>query len=186
LLLPCTKAPGKGTGLGLAQVYGFARQSEGTVKSASTRGQGTTITLYLPRSATSPPPKREQTDHVFPQGECETILLVEDNAEVANLSTALLKEFGYQVKLAENVDEALSLITNGEAIDLVFSDIVLPGCLNGLDLARDLRRRFPQIPVLLTTGYSTEGRNVLQEGFAILPKPYKPHLLHRAIRDLLA
>jgi len=114
-----------------------------------------------------------------------TVLLVEDDPEVADMIALLLEEFGYEVRLAADAGQALSLVRRGDAIDLVFSDIVMPGGLNGVDLARTMRRRFPQIAVLLTTGYGTEAGTAREEGFAILPKPFCPELLDQAIRDVL-
>ncbi len=114
-----------------------------------------------------------------------TVLLVEDDPEVADMIALLLEEFGYEVRLAADAGQALSLVRRGDAIDLVFSDIVMPGGLNGVDLARTMRRRFPQIAVLLTTGYGTEAGTAREEGFAILPKPFCPDLLDQAIRDVL-
>jgi signal transduction histidine kinase/CheY-like chemotaxis protein len=177
-----TKERGKGTGLGLAQVRNFTQKSGGAVTASSTPGEGTTITLYLPRAA--PPPATVRTE-VIDAPTAKTLLLVEDNPEVADMKAVLLQEYGYRVKIATGVEEALSLVTSGEPIDIVVSDIVMPGKLNGIDLARALRTRFPQLPVLLTTGYSAAARNASQEGFVILPKPYRPDSLQRTIRDLL-
>jgi two-component system, NtrC family, sensor kinase len=114
-----------------------------------------------------------------------TLLIVEDNPEIAQMKSVLLQEYGYRIKLAADGEQALSIVMSGESIDLLFCDIVMPGKLNGIDLARILRDRFPRLPVLLTTGYTAEAANASQEGFAILPKPYRPEVLHRAIRDLL-
>ena len=180
-----SKEAGTGTGLGLAQVYGFAHQSEGTVTAASIPGQGTTITLHLPRSSAPGIPKRQTAADPSIATAHQTILLVEDNPEVAKVGMFLLQEFGYRVALAEDARQALSLVGDGATIDLVFSDIVMPGGFNGVDLARTLRRRFPQLPVLLTTGYSTEADEAAQEGFPIVPKPYHPQQLRQAICDLM-
>ena len=114
-----------------------------------------------------------------------TVLIVEDDPEVADMIALLLEELGYEVRLAADAGQALSLVRRGDAIDLVFSDIVMPGGLNGVDLARTMRRRFPQIAVLLTTGYGIEAGTAREAGFAILPKPYCPDLLDQAIRDVL-
>jgi signal transduction histidine kinase/CheY-like chemotaxis protein len=180
-----TKVPGKGTGLGLAQVYGFARQSGGTVTAVSVPGRGTTITMYLPRSACPPLAGRQEVIDPFSGTTSATLLIVEDNPEVAQMKAVLLEEYGYRVVLAADAEQALSLVMSGEIIDLVFSDIVMPGKLNGIELARALRERFPRLPILLTTGYSTEAGSASQEGFAIVAKPYRAEVLHRAILDLL-
>jgi two-component system NtrC family sensor kinase len=114
-----------------------------------------------------------------------TLLIVEDNPEIAQMKSILLQEYGYRIALAADGEQALSIVMSGEIIHLVFCDIVMPGKLNGIDVARILREHFPRLPVLLTTGYTTEAGNASQEGFAILAKPYRPEVLHRAIRDLL-
>ena len=180
-----TKQQGKGTGLGLSQVYEFARQSGGTVSARSTPGQGSTITLYLPRSASRPLASGSQVSDISTSAMGATLLIVEDNPEIAQMKSVLLQEYGYRIALAADGEQALSIVMSGEIIHLVFCDIVMPGKLNGIDVARILREHFPRLPVLLTTGYTTEAGNAPQEGFAILAKPYRPEVLHRAIRDLL-
>ena len=180
-----TKQQGKGTGLGLSQVYEFARQSGGTVTARSTPGQGTTITLYLPRSASRPLASGSQVSDISTSAMGATLLIVEDNPEIAQMKSVLLQEYGYRIALAADGEQALSIVMSGEIIHLVFCDIVMPGKLNGIDVARILREHFPRLPVLLTTGYTTEAGNAPQEGFAILAKPYRPEVLHQAIRDLL-
>jgi PAS domain S-box-containing protein len=180
-----TKAVGKGTGLGLSQVYGFAHQSGGTVNVTSEVGRGTTISLYLARCATAaiampqlPDPKNV--------GQAEgTILVVEDNPEVADISATLLQQIGYRVLRAGNAIEALERIEGGERIDLVFSDIVMPSGMNGIHLAQELNERYPTIRVLLTTGYS----DVAAAGetrFPILRKPFELPALEQAIREVMA
>ncbi|HYH38627.1 MAG TPA: ATP-binding protein [Azospirillum sp.] len=180
-----TKEVGKGTGLGLSQVYGFATQAGGTVGLDSRPGEGTAITLYLPRSedgtaqAAAAPAQR-------PQSVGGAILLVEDSPEIGRTATTLLEGFGYSVVHAENADRALEALGNGKRFDLVFSDIVMPGSMNGLDLARRVRERFPAMPVLLTTGYSNAADTAEKEGFRLLQKPYRPEVLAEAVRELLA
>jgi len=180
-----TKEAGKGTGLGLSQVCSFAKRAGGAVTAVSSPGRGTTITLYLPLSTAMP----LSTAPCFRDGSNDaargTILLVDDNADVADVKAMILREYGYQVKLATDAEQALSMVSDGEPTDIVVSDIVMPGKLNGVDLARVLRKRFPELPVLLTTGYSAEAGHASQEGFTILPKPYRPEVLYRVIRDLL-
>jgi PAS domain S-box-containing protein len=177
-----TKAADKGTGLGLSQVYGFARQSGGGVTIKSQVGEGTSITLYLPRSrrpvAAATPDASEPT----PRGH-GTILVVEDNPEVANVTSTLLTQLGYQVMQAGGANEALSLLQK-TAVDLVFSDIVMPGPMNGLVLAREIKMRYPALPVVLTSGYSDVARGAESE-FVILRKPFQVAALERTMREAL-
>ena len=180
-----TKAVGKGTGLGLSQVYGFAHQSGGTVSVVSEVGRGSTISLYLARCklAALATPQISDPKNVGPaEG---TILVVEDNPEVADVSAALLQQIGYRVLVAGNAVEALERIEGGDRIDLVFSDIVMPHGMNGIHLAQELTKRYPAIRVLLTTGYS----DVAAAGetrFPILRKPFELPALEQAIRDVMA
>jgi two-component system NtrC family sensor kinase len=176
-----TKDVGKGTGLGLSQVYGFARQSGGGATVTSTVGRGTAITLFLPRSFEMPAPSPEPSiapEAVEPAG---TVLLVEDNAEVAAVARAYFADLGYKVKAATNAQAGLDLIATDRGIDLVFSDIVMPGAMSGLDLARAVRQSFPEIVVLLTSGYSSSAQDAVRQGFAVLPKPYDLGALQRAL-----
>jgi PAS domain S-box-containing protein len=179
-----TKEVGKGTGLGLAQVYGFAQQSGGSVDIRSEEGRGTTVTLYLPRAksgvveSTSKAPLSERTARSL------HILLVDDNAEVAEVATSILAEQGHQVTSARSADEALAKLETFQGFDLVFSDLVMPGERNGLDLARTVRERWPSLPMLLTTGYSEAANRATEEGFTLLTKPYTPDTLLRAVAEL--
>jgi PAS domain S-box-containing protein len=179
-----TKEVGKGTGLGLAQVYGFAQQAGGSVDIRSEEGRGTTVTLYLPRTRT------EVVDGAREAAVREGIvcprhiLLVDDNAQVAEVATAILTEQGHQVTYAANADEALTKLETSQAFDLVFSDLVMPGERNGLDLARTVRERWPSLPVILATGYSDAANRATQEGFTLVTKPYAPDTLLRAVAEL--
>jgi CheY-like chemotaxis protein len=177
-----TKAVGKGTGLGLSQVHGFARQAGGGVTVRSTPGRGTTITLYLPRAraALTRTPQAADTPRT-PQME-GTVLLVEDNAEVAGVTVALLEQLGYRVLFAGNASAALARLKAREKIDLVLSDIVMPGGMNGIELAAEIRRQFPDIPVLLTSGYSESAR-AAETRYAILRKPFELSDLVRALGE---
>jgi CheY-like chemotaxis protein len=179
-----TKEVGKGTGLGLAQVYGFAQQAGGSVDIRSEEGRGTTVTLYLPRARTEV--VSEARDAAVREGiVCPRhILLVDDNAQVAEVATAILTEQGHQVTYAGNADEALTKLETSQAFDLVFSDLVMPGERNGLDLARTVRERWPTLPVLLATGYSDAANRATQEGFTLVTKPYTPDTLSRAVAEL--
>ena len=177
-----TKAVGKGTGLGLSQVYGFARQSGGTVTIDSQVGRGTTVTFYLPRSRAAV--ATEHDEEALPAtGGSGTILIVEDNLDVADVTCSLLAQFGYRVIHATNATDALARFEEGN-VDLVFSDIVMPGPMDGLALAREIRARDPAIPILLTTGYSdaTPGND---SEFDILRKPFQMAALEAAVREAL-
>jgi signal transduction histidine kinase/ActR/RegA family two-component response regulator len=179
-----TKGLEQGTGLGLSQVYGFSRQSGGTVTVASRLGHGTTITLYLQRGAgalapelNAAPPREEARDH-------ETILLVEDNAEVLEVAGTLLSDLGYRVRSVDSAAAALHALEEGEPVDLVFSDVVMPGKLDGIGLARRIHRDYPEVRVLLTSGYAAAA-NLAERGFPILRKPYRLNTLGRAVREAL-
>jgi CheY-like chemotaxis protein len=180
-----TKPLDKGTGLGLSQVYGFARQSGGHVTVSSEPGEGTTITLYLPRSHET---VAARTDAVATPAAAHghgVVLVVEDNREVAETATSLLEQLGYQVARAETASEALSRLARGEKFSLVFSDIVMSGDMDGIALAREVRLRYPAVPILLTSGYSHEAQSVSVET-PILRKPYQIGALDRAIREVLS
>jgi PAS domain S-box-containing protein len=174
-----TKPIGKGTGLGLSQVHGFAHQAGGTVKVTSELGKGTTITILLPRKDV-----RLSVDDInaAETGGSGTVLLVDDNPEVAAVSSNLLEQLGYTVRRVENAEAALREIES-DGIDFVFSDIVMPGKMDGLSLARHLKAIRPQLPILLATGYSDAAVNVRND-FPILRKPYEIHELSQAIAKL--
>jgi len=178
-----TKDVGKGTGLGLSQVYGFARQSGGAATIVSTPRRGTAVTLFLPRTWEQPAQPDEQGAAVDAKHHAGTVLLVEDNVEVAEVTKAYFEELGYTVKQALSAQAGLDRIGHDGDIDLVFSDILMPGGMNGLELADAVRRRFPAIGVLLTTGYSSSAQDAVARGFAVLHKPYNLAELERAVRD---
>lgn len=174
-----TKPIGKGTGLGLSQVHGFAHQAGGTVRVASELGKGTTFTILLPRGEDAP--VREATEALSLRGS-GTVLLVEDNPEVAIVSIGLLEQLGYHVRRVADAESALrELEHNG--VDFVFSDIVMPGKMDGLTLAHRLRQIRPDLPILLATGYSEAAAGVRGD-FPILRKPYEIHELSEAIAKL--
>ncbi|HTP93167.1 MAG TPA: response regulator [Xanthobacteraceae bacterium] len=177
-----TKEVGKGTGLGLSQVYGFAKQSGGaaTITSSS---RGTAVTLFLPRTWESPAQPNEQPDAVVAKRTAGTVLLVEDNAEVADVGKSYLEQLGYKVKQASSAQAGLDLIEREDKVDLVFSDILMPGGMNGLELADAIRTRFPGLPVLLTTGYSSSAQDAVRQGFEVLQKPYNLAALERALGE---
>ena len=183
-----TKEIGKGTGLGLPQVYGFTQQSGGTITVASVVGEGTTVTMLLPRTAGSPaePAPRRADNPARHNGGMGSILLVEDNDEVAMLVTEMLRELGYRVTRAASAQGALGALADGREIDLVLSDIMMPGTMNGMELAREVRRRRPGASILLTTGYA--GAAVQEAdvaGIDILCKPYAIEALGAALRAAL-
>jgi len=178
-----TKDVGKGTGLGLSQVYGFARQSGGTATVTSAVGRGTVITLYLPRTHEAPAPPVARVEPQAVPRQAGTVLLVEDNAEVAEVTTAYFQQLGYTVKQVSNGHEALRWLGNEAAVDVVFSDILMPGGMNGLDLGRAIAQLYPALPVVLTTGYSSSARDAVAQGFVVLQKPFDLAALERSLRE---
>jgi CheY-like chemotaxis protein len=174
-----TKPVGKGTGLGLSQVHGFAHQAGGTVTIDSELGKGTTFTMYLPRGAAG----ATASTAGMAKTRTGTVLLVEDNPDVASASAGLLEQLGYQVRWAPNAETALQEIEKN-SIDLVFSDIVMPGRLDGLGLAHTIKQKYPALPILLATGYSEAARNA-HASFSILRKPYQMQELSRALAQLI-
>lgn len=183
-----TKAEGEGTGLGLSMVYGFIKQSGGHVKIYSEVGQGTTIRLYLPRSRREEVVNtRDFSDPV--RGGTERILVVEDDATVRQTTVEMLKELGYEVLQAGNADAAMTVINSGIAIDVLFTDVVMPGSLRAPELARLVRAQRPDVAVLYTSGYTQNaivhaGR--LDEDVDLLSKPFSRDDLARKIRQVLA
>jgi len=185
-----TKEIGKGSGLGLAQVYGFAQQSGGKVDIESSPGQGTSIHLLLPRSqrpVQDAPAPHASIDPVA-NGFSGCVLLVEDDSEVAALVRDMLVDLGYEVVHASSAVAALGALADARRIDFVFSDIMMPGGTSGIDLAREIRRRRGDAtPILLTSGYSEPIRDeAVALGIPVLPKPYGLEDLRGAIAHLLA
>ncbi|SFP59659.1 His Kinase A (phospho-acceptor) domain-containing protein [Bradyrhizobium sp. Ghvi] len=180
-----TKEIGKGSGLGLAQVHGFATQSRGTVRIKSQLGQGTSIELYLPRSKDLPSKQRHLIDFnkARPKKNDEgQVLLVEDDEEVAALVGEMLAQLGYGVTRAASAAAALGALADGRPVDLIFSDIMMPGGMNGVELAREIKRRRSDVPVLLTSGYAQASVHEAQDaGIQILPKPYQLEELAAAL-----
>lgn len=182
-----TKPEGQGSGLGLSMVYGFVKQSAGHLKLYSEVGHGTTVRIYLPRV------KRDEDiltelDSGQVTGGTETILLAEDDDEVRNIAVALLQDLGYRVLTAKDAAAALAIIESGVPLDLLFTDVVMPGSLRSPELARMARERLPQLAVLFTSGY-TENAVVhagrLDDGVELLSKPYSREALARKIRNVL-
>lgn len=184
-----TKGPGHGSGLGLSMVHGFVHQSGGTIRLSSSVGKGTAVRLFLPRSAEpmAVPPKR--TVSALPRG-TESVVLVDDNDDVRETVAEALKSLGYRVTEAESGDAALSLLEGraGE-FDLVVTDMIMPGKVDGLALGRIIRERWPKIGVLLTTGFAGETDDRVDGGaaeFSVLTKPYRKEELARMMRSALA
>ena len=179
-----TKEVGKGTGLGLSQVYGFAKQSGGEIGVVSDEGQGATFTLYLPRedaALQAEPESRRGVDHIEGGGR---VLVVEDNSEVGDFAEHVLAELGFDATLATNGAEALAKLEEGHSFDVVFSDVVMP-VMSGVELARTIRSRWPDLPVVLTSGYAHILAAEHGHGFPLLHKPYSLDALGRAIHQAL-
>jgi CheY-like chemotaxis protein len=175
-----TKPVGKGTGLGLSQVHGFANQSGGAVTVSSEPGEGTVVTIYLPRSDATTSAAAADAAKSAPDQVQGTVMVVEDSRDVADVTTTLLEQLGYRVVRAENAAEALRHLQQGIEVDLLFSDIVMPGQMDGIALAQTCQERYPDIPVLLTSGYS-DAASAADGRFDILRKPFELSALERAI-----
>lgn len=178
-----TKGPDKGTGLGLSQVYGFARRSGGTMVIESTPGEGTQVTIYLPRNHAAASAVSPQVTAPYRAAAAETVLVVEDNADVREVAVSLLQQLGYRTLAVRDAAAALAALGSGTRIDLVFTDVVLPGRSDGVALAEAITARAPHIPVVLTTGYS-KGFDE-KPGYPLLRKPYQLPALGRIIHETL-
>jgi PAS domain S-box-containing protein len=188
-----TKEVGKGSGLGLAQVYAFVSQSGGDVSIDSKEGCGTTVTMQFPRfakpldtDASELAPAREEPLLGGTTERIGHILLVEDDPEVAALTMEMLDSIGFDVTHVTSPKAALGALANGRAIDIVFSDVMMPGGMSGVDLSHEIRRRRPEIPVVLTTGYIEAAREAISDGLDVLLKPYQLDALARVLGDRLA
>jgi CheY-like chemotaxis protein len=175
-----TKEVGKGTGLGLSQVYGFAHQAGGTVEADSTVGRGTTITIYLPSRADEQVNSNEGSAAKTKHSNGQTVLVVDDSADVAEVTSSLFEHLGYETLYRESAEAALDLLEEGTTIDLVFSDIVMPGTIDGIGLAREIHSRYPNLPVVLTTGYS-DATKAVPPNLKILRKPFDADTLRDVI-----
>lgn len=189
-----TKSKSGGTGLGLAMVYGFVRQSGGHVTLYSELGLGSSFGLYFPALSEAPhAPKpdtlRDSNGNVTPRGKGETVLVVEDNPKVRKLSIARIRDLGFKTEEAESGDDAYLMLQNGVHADVVFSDLVMPGTLNGYALAAKVAVEFPHLKVLLTSGYASD---VVTETLAherpydVLHKPYRQSELAGRLQALMA
>jgi len=182
-----TKGEGQGSGLGLAQVYGFAKQSNGAVTVESELGSGTRFTLYLPRTwaaAAERPPARVAA---APVEECDSfergprILVVDDDEAATEAAAAALRRLGCRVTVADRARQALGILAEDAGYDLVFSDIVMPDGMNGIELATAIELRHPGLPVLLTTGSLRTLHLAIAAGREVLPKPYTIAALQAAV-----
>ncbi|GGB82432.1 response regulator [Pseudoduganella buxea] len=182
-----TKPTGQGTGLGLSMAYGFVKQSGGEISLKSTPGQGTSVRIFLRRSEQAPAHEEEtQSAPLF--GGIETILVVEDETAVREATAELLSALGYQVLQAEDADHAARQIEDGADIDLLFTDVIMPGRMSSLELSELVRRKLPKAQILFTSGYAEgvlahEGK--LDPTISLLQKPYNADVLSARIRHLL-
>ncbi len=173
-----TKQPGEGTGLGLSQVYGFVQQSGGLVDLDSTPGDGTTITIRLPRSTNQLPAAQSQASAGSSVALSGNILLVEDNPLVADVTAQMLSTMGFHVEVVDRARKALDRLGSGAAgIDLLLTDVVMPDALNGVDLAVLVRDRFPALPVILTSGYNEASHSHQRR----VPDPAQTRSLRRTL-----
>jgi len=183
-----TKEVGKGTGLGLSMVYGFAKQSQGHVKIYSEPGHGTSVKLYLPRAGQESEPSNQEATLIADLHGSEIILLVEDNAPVREFAKTQLLYLGYRVLEAANGKDALAILREHPEIDLLFTDVVMPGGLNGRELAQEARKLYPALEVLFCSGYAESAvlhLGLLNEHVQLLNKPYSRLQLARRIRGML-
>jgi PAS domain S-box-containing protein len=191
-----TKGPERGTGLGLAQVHGFAKQSDGDVSIDSSPGQGTAITLRLPRARwmreadataeSASAARLRELGQLIERAAGKTVLIVEDTPDVAAFAESLLDDLGYQTRIARGPAEALGVLERGEPVDVLFSDVVMPGDMNGVDLARVVRQRWPDLPIVLASGYSDALSSVEPElRVEMLTKPYVLDELGQALERAL-
>jgi len=183
-----TKEKDKGSGLGLAMVYGFIKRMNGHISVYSEEEIGTTFRIYLPRSMSRAGPTENpvKVDEILPGG-TETILIVDDEEELVIIAKDILEELGYNTICANNADEALQVIGN-TAINLLFSDIIMAGSLNGFDLAETVTKSYPEIKILLTSGFAGKMQNseeIEKWGEKIIIKPYRSFDLANRIRQAL-
>jgi CheY-like chemotaxis protein len=181
-----TKPPGKGTGLGLSQVYGFVKQSGGEIEVDSAEGAGTRFRIYLPTSSAQPEQDQATTSERLAVVRPVRILLVEDDVSVAAVTEAMLIDFGHQVHRAANADEALRILWSEVELDVLFSDVVMPGSMNGVDLAKQAVAQRPSLKVLLTSGFAGESLDdwLSQSAWPFLRKPFLSTELATALANL--
>jgi len=182
-----TKEVGKGTGLGLAQVYGFVKQSGGGVQLRSRSGEGTTVALLLPiAQGATRPRKAAAPEDAGANGHGASVLVVEDDDDVASAVMGMLTQLGHRPTRVPTAAAALSALANGQQVDVVFSDVMMPGGMDGLALAREAGQRWPGIRVLLTTGYTGGGPAAVPPGVPVLRKPYRIDELTAALARVLS
>ncbi len=176
-----TKGPGKGSGLGLSQVFGFVRQSNGQIEIDSTLGKGTTVRMFLPRLNEDGTARggSEATPRIG------TVLITEDDPDVLTIAVETLRSLGYEVYSAANASEALTILKRNTPIDVLFTDIVLPRGINGIELAREARRLRPEIRVLLASGYTRPGLQIDEDAMHFIPKPYRVPELARQLEEMV-
>ncbi|MBV8334087.1 MAG: PAS domain S-box protein [Alphaproteobacteria bacterium] len=177
-----TKAPGKGSGLGLSQVYGFVRQSNGQIEIDSTPGRGTTVRMFLPRLVDA---SETDADASSPERKAGSVLITEDDPDVLTVSVETLRLLGYEVYSAANAAEAMTILRRDAPIDVLFTDVVMPDGINGIELVREARRLRPEIRVLLCSGYSPDGIQT-DESTSFLTKPYMIADLARELAALMS
>jgi nitrogen-specific signal transduction histidine kinase len=184
-----TKDVGKGSGLGLSMVYGFVKQSNGHINIYSEEGHGTTVKLYLPQAAGVADAPATETGISGGEHGDESILIVEDDALVREYVVTQISRFGYHTLAASNAAEGLAIINGAERIDLLFTDVIMPGGMNGRQFATEALKRRPGLKVLYTSGYTDNAivhHGRLDAGVLLLPKPYLSSDLARMIRTALA
>jgi PAS domain S-box-containing protein len=179
-----TKEVGKGTGLGLSQVHGFAHQAGGTVHAESKIGLGTAFTIYLPAYVGREIVKERVSEADVARSQRPMVLVVDDSAEVAEVTSSLFEHLGYNTIYRESADAALKLLADGEKIDLIFSDIVMPGTIDGVGLASEVQSQYPHLPVILTTGYSDAAQGA-PSNLRILRKPFDADALRSFMQDTI-
>jgi signal transduction histidine kinase len=182
-----TKEVGKGSGLGLSQLYGFVRQSGGTARIASTVAGGTTVTVYLPKAVRETAQPEPASPPTKPKGS-ETVLVVEDDPDVLDIAVETLSDLGYRILVAYDGVEAMAILERDEPIDLLFTDIVMPYGINGIQLARQARKLRQDIKVLLTSGYTMQTLSAeygAEKEFTIIGKPYRQAELAEHVRRAL-
>lgn len=183
-----TKGVGEGSGLGLSMVYGFIKQSNGHVAIDSEVGRGTTVELYLPQSQDTAGEEQPAAEAPVSVQGSERILVVEDDEDLLDILTSILQYHGYQVVAAENARQAIDLLEGGKTFDLLFTDVVLPGGMNGVEIADEAKRIQPDIKVILTSGYAENAavnKDIPDRGLILVNKPYREKELLEKVRRVL-
>jgi len=179
-----TKKVDRGTGLGLSQVYGFVQQSKGAITVTSHPGTGTTFELLLPCCEEVLQAESQTADVTAPLAKSATVLLVEDHPDVSAVGSDYVEQCGFKVVCAASAEVAVDILNQRSDIDLVFSDIVMPG-MSGLELGRLIREHHPETPVVLASGYSDRAAAAVAEGFTLLQKPYSLEALRKSLAEAM-